>query len=200
VKNNRGLAVFLGNLGKDNPVFVQILGICSTLAVTNSVRNTFVMCLGLIFTTALSGTTVSLLRFYIPQRIRMIVTVLIIAVYVIIVDIVLKAWYHEIARELGPYVGLIITNCIVMGRAEAFALQNNPLLSMLDGFSSGMGYTWVLLIIAVIREFFGAGTVWNIKIFDAWTNWTIMIMAPGAFFVLALFIWIVKSFFIREKL
>ena len=186
--------VFSDDIGRNNPVFAQVLGICSTLAVTNVLKNTVVMCVGLIFTTSLSNFTVSLMRNYIPARVRMMVETLIIASYVIIVDIVLKAYFPDISRQLGPYVGLIITNCIIMGRTEAFALSNPPGLSFLDGIASGFGYSYVLLIIAVVREILGSGTIWGIRIVgDWWTNWSIMVMAPGAFFVLALFIWVVKG-------
>jgi Na+-transporting NADH:ubiquinone oxidoreductase subunit D len=186
--------VFSDDLGANNPVFAQILGICSTLAVTNVLKNTIVMCAGLIFTTSLSNLTVSLMREYIPPRIRMMVETLIIASYVIIVDIVLKAYLPDISRQLGPYVGLIITNCIIMGRAEAFALSNPPGLSFLDGIASGLGYSYVLIIIAVVRELMGSGSIWGIKVLgEWWTNWSIMVMAPGAFFVLAIFIWVVKG-------
>jgi Na+-transporting NADH:ubiquinone oxidoreductase subunit D len=133
-------------------VFVQVLGICSTLAVTNVVTNTVVMCLGLIWATAMSNISVSVLRRWIPARARMIVETLIIAVWVIIVDIVLRAYLPDISRTLGPYVGLIITNCIVMGRTEAYGLSHPPGLSFIDRVSAGLGYSYVLLIIAVIRE------------------------------------------------
>ncbi|MGI6433744.1 MAG: Rnf-Nqr domain containing protein, partial [Sphaerochaetaceae bacterium] len=146
-------------MGKDNPVFVQILGICSTLAVTNKLDNTMVMTLGVMFTTALSSWTLSFMRKSIPSRIRMMVETLVIATYVIIVDIALKAYNPEVWKQLGPYVGLIITNCIVMGRVEAFALQNPPLPSLIDGLASGMGYAYVLLIIAFFRELLGTGTL-----------------------------------------
>lgn len=192
--------VFSEDLGKNNPVFAQILGICSTLAVTNVVKNTVVMCVGLIFVTSLSNLTVSLMRKYIPSRIRMMVETLIIASYVIIVDIVLKRYLPDISKQLGPYVGLIITNCIIMGRAEAFALSNPPALSFLDGIASGVGYSYVLLSIAVLRELLGQGSIWGIKIMgDWWTNWSIMVMAPGAFFMLALFIWIVKGIIEKQE-
>jgi len=188
------------NLGRDNPVVIQILGICSTLAVTNVLENTVVMSLGLIFVTALSNTTVSMLRKWIPSRIRMMVSTLIIASYVIFVDIVLKAYVPDISRQLGPYVGLIITNCIIMGRAEAFALNNKPGISFIDGLTSGIGYGYVLVIIAFLRELLGSGTIWGIPVLgDWWVNWSIMVMAPGAFFMLAVFIWIVKGKFIREE-
>jgi len=192
--------LFLRNLGRDNPVFVQILGICSTLAVTNVLKNTAIMCMGLVFTTTLSNFTVSLLRKWIPARIRMMVEVLIIASYVIIVDIVIKATLPDISRQLGPYVGLIITNCIIMGRAEAFAMSNPPGLSLMDGVSSGLGYSYVLLVIAFFRELMGSGTVWGLTVLgDWWVNWSIMVMAPGAFFMLAIFIWFIKSLVIKEE-
>ena len=186
--------ILLTNLGAENPVFVQVLGICSTLAVTNVLKNTLVMCLGLIFTLSLSNLSVSLLRKWIPSRVRMMVEVLIIASYVIIVDIILKAYVPNISRQLGPYVGLIITNCIIMGRAEAFALSNPPWFSLVDGFTAGLGYSYVLLSIAVFREFLGSGTLWGYRVVgEGWTNWAIMVMAPGAFFMLALFIWFIKG-------
>ena len=191
--------VLRGNLGADNPVFVQVLGICSTLAVTNVVKNTLVMCLGLVFTLTLSNATVSALRKWIPSRVRMMVEVLIIACYVIIVDIVLKAYLPDVSRQLGPYVGLIITNCIIMGRAEAFALTNPPWLSAVDGFSAGIGYSYVLLSISAFREILGSGTFWGYTVvWEGWTNWSIMVMAPGAFFVLAIFIWIVKGLILKD--
>jgi len=187
-------------LGKNNPVFIQILGICSTLAVTNVLKNTVVMCVGLLFTTALSNLTVSLLRKWIPSRIRMMVEVLIIASYVIIVDITLKAYMPDVSRQLGPYVGLIITNCIIMGRAEAFAISNPPGLSFIDGVVCGFGYSYVLMTIAFVRELMGSGSIWGIPVITGWwTNWSIMVMAPGGFFMLAIFIWIVKGVFLKEK-
>lgn len=185
---------FITPLGKENPVFVQILGICSTLAVTNKLENTIVMTLGVIFTTTLSSFTFSILRKVIPARIRMMVETLIIATFVIIVDIILKAYMPEVWQQLGPYVGLIITNCIVMGRMEAFAASNPPGLSLIDGLASGIGYAYVLVIIAFFRELLGSGTIWGFQVFgDWWSNWAIMIMPPGAFFMLAIFIWIVKG-------
>ena len=133
---------------RNNPVLIQVLGICSTLAVTNLLKNTVVMCVSLIFVCTFSSGIVSIIRKLIPSRIRMMVEILIIATSVIIVDIVLKAHFPEMSRQLGPYVGLIITNCIVMGRCEAFALSNPPYYAALDGFACGVGYSLVLLIIA----------------------------------------------------
>lgn len=192
--------IFYENLGINNPVFMQILGICSTLAVTNLIKNTMVMCIGLIFTLAFSNFTVSVMRKSIPSRIRMMVETLIIASYVIIFNIIVQAYLPDISRQLGPYVGLIITNCIVMGRAEAFALSNPPGLSFWDGLTSGLGYSYVLLVIALFREIMGFGTIFGFKLFgDWWTNWAIMTMAPGAFFMLAVFIWIIKGKFFKPE-
>ena len=188
--------IFKAGLWKDNPVLRQVLGICSTLAVTNLMINTLVMNAGLIFTLAMSSLTVSLLRTYTPLRIRMMVQTLIIASYVIIVDIVIKAHLPDISEALGPYVGLIITNCIVMGRCEAFAKNNPPWPSFIDGIAVGLGYAFVLTTIAVFREILGFGTILGFRVMPAgFTPWTIMIMAPGAFFMLGLFIWMVKSFY-----
>ena len=184
---------------KDNPVLRQILGICSTLAVTNLLVNTLVMNAGLVFTLCMSSLTVSLLRTYTPMRIRMMVQTLIIASYVIIVDITIKAYLPDISEALGPYVGLIITNCIIMGRCEAFARNNPPLASFLDGLAVSLGYAAVLLAIALVREPLGFGTLLGYRVMPAgFTPWTIMIMAPGAFFMLGIYVWIVKAFFPLE--
>jgi len=192
--------IFMQNLGKDNPVFAQVLGICSTLAVTNVLKNTVVMCLGVIFTLACANLTISLLRKWIPQSVRMIIEVLIIAAFVIVVDLVIQAKAPEISRTLGPYVGLIITNCIIMGRAEAFALINPPMASLVDGISSGIAYSYVLLTIAFFRELLGSGTIWGMQVMgDWWVNWSIMVMAPGGFFMLAIFIWIIKRWVVTEE-
>jgi Na+-transporting NADH:ubiquinone oxidoreductase subunit D len=156
--------------------------------------NSLVMGLGVIFTLALSNFTISLIRNFIPRRVRMMAQTLIIASFVIIVDITLKAFLPEISKNLGPYVGLIITNCIIMGRAEAFAGKNNPFDSMIDGIGAGVGYTFVLLMIAMIREIFGFGSIFNIQILGVWwTKWSIMVMAPSAFFILAMIIWVING-------
>ena len=125
---------------------------------------------------------------------------LIIASFVIIVDITLRASMPDVWQQLGPYVGLIITNCIIMGRAEAFAMNNSPGLSLIDGLSSGIGYTYVLIVIAFFRELMGTGELWGITILgDWWTNWAIMVMPPGAFFMLAIFVWVVKGVIMKEE-
>ena len=148
------------------------------------------MGIGVSLVTAFSSLTVSLLRNTIPVRVRMMAQTLIIAFYVILVDIVLRAFLPDMSRALGPYVGLIITNCIIMGRCEAFAQTNKPLPSFFDGLMSGLGYTLVLTAIAIVRELMGFGTILGIQILgDWWTPWTIMVMAPSAYFVLASIIW-----------
>ncbi|HUU52273.1 MAG: electron transport complex subunit RsxE [Candidatus Aminicenantaceae bacterium] len=192
--------IFLTGLWKDNPVLRQVLGICSTLAVTNLMVNTLVMDAGLIFTVCLSSLTVSLLRKYTPMRIRMMVQTLIIASYVIIVDILIKAHMPDISEALGPYVALIITNCIIMGRCEAFARNNPPLASFLDGLGMSLGYSLVLIAIAFIREPLGFGTLLGIRVMpENFVQWTIMIMAPGAFFTLGILAWITKYFLPNAK-
>ena len=194
------LDIFKAGLWKDNPVLRQILGICSTLAVTNLLVNTLVMNAGLIFTLCMSSLTVSLLRNYTPMRIRMMVQTLIIASYVIIVDITIKAYLPDVSEALGPYVGLIITNCIIMGRCEAFARNNRPLVSFLDGLGMSLGYSLVLIIIAFIREPLGFGTLLGIRVVpDGFVQWTIMIMAPGAFFTLGILAWITKYILPKVK-
>lgn len=197
--NTSGKAAFLNMLWNENPVFAQILGICSALAVTNLVKNTLVMGFGLIFTAAMSSFTVSVLRNYTPRRVRMMVQILIIAAYVIVVKIFLDAYLPLISKNLGPYVGLIITNCIIMGRCEAFASQNSPLSSACDGLGAGLGYTLVLLVISFVREPMGLGTFFGYRVMpEGWINWNIMIIAPGGFFGLAIVIWVCK--YINGKL
>jgi len=200
---NSMMQIVKNDLWKNNPVTVQILGICSTLAVTNIFLNTLIMGLGLTFVTAFSALTISLLRNVIPPRVRMMVQVLVISSFVVIVDIFLKAYVPNISKALGPYVGLIITNCIIMGRMEAFASSNEPGPAFVDGIMSGIGYSWVLLVIAFFRELLGFGSILgypvldplmkSIGVSDGWAQWAFMIMAPGGFFMLATFIWIANS-------
>ena len=179
---------------RENQVLRQVLGICSSLAVTNSLNNSLVMGLGLSFVTALSSFTLSAMRDIIPHRVRMLVQTLVIAVYVIFVDLFLQAYLPEISKQLGPYVGLIITNCIIMGRAEAFAQKNPPVPALFDGLLAGLGYTAVLLFVSLIREVLGFGTIFGMNVnFLGFTTWTIMIMPPAAFFIIGSMIWFLNA-------
>jgi len=192
----------IAEVWQDNPIFRQVLGICSALAVTNLMFNTLLMCLGLIWTTVMTNVTVSALRNYTPRRVRMMVQVLIIACYVIIVDIVIRAEFPLIHRDIGPYVGLIITNCIIMGRAEAFASKNRVWPSLCDGLGAGLGYSAVLMTIAVVREVLGSGSLFGVPLPAKalwWHQWTIMVMPPGAFFVLAIVTWICRGYAMRKE-
>ncbi len=190
-------SLVMEGLWYNNPIFKQVLGICSTLAVTNLVLNTMVMCAALVFTVSLSSASVSVLRQFTPRNIRMMVETLIIAFYVIIIDILLKAYWPQMSSNLGPYVGLIITNCIVMGRCEAYGNSNPPGKAFLDGFFNALGYSFVLLIIATFREILGMGTFMGFAMpyFSGphWDKWIIMVMPPGAFFMLAIVTWIFRS-------
>lgn len=186
-------SAFRRMLWEENPVLVQTLGICSTLAVTNLVKNTLIMCLGLIFTTGCSSLVIAVLRDRIPKQVRMMVQVLIIAAFVIVIKILLDAFLPDISRELGPYVGLIITNCIVMGRTEGFAMGNRPLAALADGLGAGVGYSLVLLTIAAVREPLGLGSFFGVPLLPPdWTRWNIMVIAPSGFFALATFIWVAR--------
>lgn len=193
-------ALLRRNVWDENQVLRQILGICSLLAVTNLLSNSLVMGFGLIFSVGLSSLTISLLRNYIPHRVRMIVQTLIIAAWVILFDIIIKANLPDVSRALGPYVGLIITNCIIMGRAEAFAQKNPPIESFLDGIFAGLGYTIVLVVIAFIRELMGFGTIFGVNVnFLGLETWTIMVMPPAAFFLIGVMIWIANNIVARKQ-
>lgn len=182
----KGLATLKDGAWANNPLAIQMLGICSALAVTSRLANSIVMGVALMFVCVGSNLFVSLLRNRTPQRIRMIAEVAIIATFVILFDLFLKAFAWDMSKQLGPYVALIITNCIVMGRAEAFALQNPPLLSMIDGFANGLGYAVVLAIIGAVRELLGTGAVMGISVGSWYTPNQLMILAPGAFFVMGI--------------
>ncbi len=201
-KDTAGGKALISNLWNENPVFRQMLGICSTLAVTNLLKNTLLMCGGLVFTAGLSSLTISLLRNYIPKQVRMMVQVLIIAAYVIIVDTFIRAQFPDIHKTIGPYVGLIITNCIIMGRAEAFASKNPAWPSLLDGIGAGLGYSIILIAIAFFREALGFGTLMGYELPGKeiwWYQWTIMVMPPGAFFMLALMAWFGNSYVLKKQ-
>lgn len=179
----------------NNPVILQTLGICSALAVTSSLQVSLIMCLALTSVVAFSNLFISLIRHHIPGSIRIIVQMVIIASLVIVVDQILKAYAYEISKTLSVFVGLIITNCIVMGRAEAFAMQNPPLLSFLDGIGNGLGYSAILIGVAIIRELFGAGSLMGIQILGDWYLPNgLLLLPPSAFFIIGGFIWIVRSY------
>jgi len=179
----------------NNPIAVQVLGICSALAVTTRVDKAVVMGIGVILVTALANLAVSLIRNHTPSSIRIIVQLAIIASLVIVVDQFLKAYLFELSLELSVFVGLIITNCIVMGRAEGYAMQNPPWLSLLDGIGNGLGYAVVLLLVAMTRELLGAGKILGVTVLPLTTDggWYVpnglMLLAPSALFIIALLIW-----------
>jgi Na+-transporting NADH:ubiquinone oxidoreductase subunit D len=189
----------LGPLFTNNPIGLQILGICSALAVTTQMSVALVMCIALTLVTAFSNLFISMIRNYIPSSIRIIVQMTIIASLVIVVDQILGAVAYDISKQLSVFVGLIITNCIVMGRAEAFAMQNPPGLSFLDGIGNGLGYSIVLMLVATIREFFGSGSLFGFEILSLVTNggWYapmgIMLLPPSAFFIIGLLIWALRA-------
>lgn len=179
---------------KNNPIAVQVLGICSALAVTISIKNALVMGIALTLVTAFSSFFISLIRNKIPSSIRIIVQMVVIASLVIVVDQVLKAVVYDVSKSLSVFIGLIITNCIVMGRAEAFAMSNPPVPSLLDGLGNGLGYSLMLFLVAVVRELFGNGSLFDIQILQKVTDggWYVpnglLLLPPSAFFVIALFI------------
>jgi Na+-transporting NADH:ubiquinone oxidoreductase subunit D len=176
-------------------VLAQTIGICSVLAVTTKLENSLVMGIALIVTTGLSCLFMSLIRTITPPRIRMIVEIAIIAVFVICFDQILKAVYWDMSKQLGPYVGLIITNCIIMGRLEAFAFQNPPMISFVDGLANGVGYALVLAIVGFVRELVGSGTLFGHIVLPETIYQTnlLFVLAPGAFFTMGLLIWIVNA-------
>jgi Na+-transporting NADH:ubiquinone oxidoreductase subunit D len=188
------LRVMLNGLWKDHPIFSMVLGICSALAVSNKVENAIAMGAGVTFALVATALLISALRKLIPGRVRMIAYMIIIATFVIVVDRVLKAAFPDISRAIGPYVGLIITNCILMGRAEAFYVSNGVGLSIVDALFNGLGYSYTLIAVAVIRELLGFGSILGMQVMPATFNkWVVLAMAPGAFFVVALFIWITRT-------
>jgi Na(+)-translocating NADH:ubiquinone oxidoreductase D subunit len=193
-KNSEGYKTFVNGFWRDHPIFGMVLGICSALAVSNRVENAIAMGTGVTFVLVATALIISPLRSMIPLRARIITFMIVISTFVIIVDKSLKAFFPTISTAIGPYVGLIITNCIIMGRAEAFYTQNKPGLSIVDAIANGLGYTYTLVIIAAVREVLGFGTLMGFKVTPAgWTNWVVMSMAPGAFFLLSIFIWLTRT-------
>lgn len=188
----------------DNPIALQILGICSALAVTSSLYPTLLMCIALTVVVSLSNLLVSLIRNHIPTNVRMIVQITIIASLVVLVDEVLKAYDYETSKAIGVFVGLIVTNCIVMGRAEAFAMQNGPWLSFLDGLGNGLGYSLILLVVATFRELLGAGSLFGYEILVLTQNggWYLgnnyMVLSSSSFLIIGLFIWLLRSWKIEQ--
>ena len=191
--------ILLEPIASNNPIALQILGSCSALAVTTSMKVAFVMCLALTIVSAFSNLFVSLIRHHIPNSIRIIVQMTIISSLVIMGDQVLKAVAYDISKQLSVFVGLIITNCIVMGRCEAFAMKNPPLPSFYDGIGNGIGYSVILMLLAFIRELLGAGKIWGFQVLPVSTEggWYIangmMLMPPSAFFLIGLFIWALRA-------
>jgi len=184
---------FIDPLIENNPITRQVLGICSALAVTVKVEQALVMTLALTFVVTMSNTIVSLFRKHIPSSVRIIVQLAIISTLVTLIDKVLEAYMYDISKELSVFVALIVTNCIVMGRADAFAMQNNVKSSFLDGLGNGLGYGAILIIVASFRELLGFGTFLDFRILPEFMNNGLMLLAPGAFIILGLIIWVQRS-------
>ncbi len=197
---DKKLDVLTDPLVNNNPIALQILGICSALAVTTKMETSAVMSVAVIAVTAFSNLAVSAIRHFIPTSIRIIVQMTVIASLVIIVDQLLKAFLFDISKQLSVFVGLIITNCIVMGRAEGFAMKNNAGISFLDGIGNGLGYGMVLLFVAFFRELFGSGSLFGITILEldrngGWYNPNnLMLLPPSAFFLIGFLIWVIRAF------
>ncbi len=183
----------------NNPIALQILGICSALAITTTLENTITMCLAVIFVLTCANFSIALIRNLVPSNIRIIVQMTIITSLVILVDQVLQAYHYALSRELSVFVGLIITNCIILGRAEAFAMSNPPVMSAIDGFGNALGYTVVLLFVGFCRELFGSGTLFGIPVMLPTTEggWYytngLMLLPPSAFFLIGVFIWALRA-------
>lgn len=197
--SSKEMKLLTNPINVDNPITVQVLGICSALAVTVKLEPAFVMALSVTLVTALSNVIISLLRNTIPSRIRIIVQLVVVAALVIIVDQVLKAFSYQVSKQLSVFVGLIITNCIIMGRLEAFALGNKPFPAFLDGLGNGAGYGMILLLVAFVRELLGSGTLWGFPVvpqafYDmGYANNGLMILPPMALIVVGVIIWIQRS-------
>ncbi len=198
--SSKNMKLLTNPLGDSNPITVQVLGICSALAVTAKLKPAFVMAISVLVVMTLSNVIISLLRKTIPNRIRIIVQLVVIATLVILVDEVLRAFVYDVSKQLSVFVGLIITNCIIMGRLEAFALANKPWDSFLDGLGNAFGYGWILIVVAFFRELLGSGTVWGYPVLDkiglydiGYENNGLMILSPMALIVVGIIIWIQRS-------
>jgi Na+-transporting NADH:ubiquinone oxidoreductase subunit D len=196
---NESRDVLINPLVNENPIALQVLGVCSALAVTTKLETAVTMCIALTAVLVFSNAAVSLIRNFIPNSIRIIVQMTIIASLVIVVDQLLQAFAYEISITMSVFVGLIITNCIVMGRAEAFAMKNPPLISMLDGLGNGLGYSLVLLLVGFVRELFGSGKLFGYPVLSTVSEggWYqpngLMLLAPSAFFIIGLLIWALRT-------
>jgi len=195
---SKTLGMLIEPIFKNNPIAIQVLGICSALAVTSNMNTTVVMCLAVIFVISLSSFFVSVIRNSIPSSIRIIVEMTIIATLVIIADQFIKAYFFEISQKLSVFVGLIITNCIILGRAEGFAMKNPPFQSLVDGFGNALGYSVILLVVGFFRELIGSGSLFGVQIFQLassggwYTPNGLFVLAPSAFFIIGLMIWGIK--------
>ena len=197
IKNRK---LLINPLHKDNPITIQVLGVCSALAVTAKMKPAFVMTLSVMAVVAVANVLISIMRNGIPPRIRIIVQLVVIAALVILVDQVLKAFVFDISKQLSVFVGLIITNCILMGRLEAFAMANKPWPAFLDGLGNGFGYGWILIAVSFFRELLGSGTVWDYPIMEnlgiynfGYKNNGLMILPPMALIIIGIIIWVQKS-------
>ena len=196
ITRTKAFKVFFNPIWESNPISGQILGICSALAVTVQLKTAIVMGLSLTFVLACSNLSISLMRKLIPRNIRIIVELTVIATLVIFADQVLKAFLYDISKQLSVFVGLIITNCIILGRAETYALGNPPFLSLLDGIGNGLGYSQILITVGILREFFGAGKIFGFQVIPdtfyaaGYENMGLMVLAPGAFIAIGLIVWL----------
>ena len=198
--SNKNRALLSDPMDDNNPITVQVLGICSALAITVQLKAAIVMSISVMAVMAASNVIISLLRDLIPNRIRIIVQLVVVAAMVILVDQVLRAYAYDVSKELSIFIGLIITNCIVMGRAEAFAMKEKPLLSFFDGLGNGLGYSLILIAVATIRELFGSGSLFGYEILPLISNggWymgnNLLLLPPSSFIIIGLFIWAIRSY------
>ncbi len=197
--NNGTLKTLLHPLLGNNPITLQVLGVCSALAVTKTLATALIMSAAVISVITVSNGAISLIRHHMPRNVRLIIQITIIATLVIVVDQVLKAFAYSLSRQLSVFVGLIVTNCIILGRAEAFAMRNGVMNSVLDGLGNGIGYAWILILVGTIREIFGAGTLLGFVLLPTTTTggWyppaALMLLPPSAFFIIGSLIWAIRS-------
>lgn len=200
--SKRRKSIVTDPLVDNNPITIQVLGICSALAVTTQLQPTLVMALSVVFVVAMSNLTISLLRNTIPSRIRIIAQLAVVATMVTLVSELLKAFQYDMYKQLSVFIGLIVTNCIVMGRLEAFAMGNKPYDSVLDGFGQALGYSWIILAVAFFREIWGSGSFFGVPVFDTMAGWMgmerlatngLMVTPVGAFMILGIIIWVQRS-------